>query len=40
MFTDPGTTFARVAARMSPDSQIRVLAHGETLTIAGENDRS
>jgi L-ascorbate metabolism protein UlaG (beta-lactamase superfamily) len=33
MFHDPGAEFARRAARTAPDTQVRVLAHGETLTI-------
>ncbi|BCJ55345.1 membrane protein [Actinoplanes sp. NBRC 14428] len=33
MFREPGPEFARLAARTSPDTQVRVLAHGETLTI-------
>ena len=33
MFHDPGTDFARFAARTAPDSRVRVLTHGETLTI-------
>ena len=33
MFTEPGTEFARRAASAAPDTQVRVLAHGETLTI-------
>jgi L-ascorbate metabolism protein UlaG (beta-lactamase superfamily) len=33
MFHEPGTEFARRAARTAPDTQVRVLAHGETLTI-------
>lgn len=34
MFREPGEEFARRAATASPDTQVRVLAHGETLTIA------
>jgi L-ascorbate metabolism protein UlaG (beta-lactamase superfamily) len=34
MFTEPGAEFARQAARIAPDSHVRVLRHGETLTIA------
>ena len=33
MFHEPGRRFAELAARSSPDSQVRVLSHGETLTI-------
>jgi hypothetical protein len=33
MFRDPGTDFARYAATVAPDSQVRVLAHGQTLTV-------
>ncbi|MEU4216578.1 MBL fold metallo-hydrolase [Actinoplanes sp. NPDC026623] len=33
MFHDPGTEFARHAARTSPDTQVRVLRHGETLSF-------
>jgi L-ascorbate metabolism protein UlaG (beta-lactamase superfamily) len=33
MFHDPGTEFARMAAQTSPDTHVRVLAHGESLTI-------
>jgi L-ascorbate metabolism protein UlaG (beta-lactamase superfamily) len=33
MFTDPGTEFARHAATVAPHAEVRVLAHGETLTI-------
>ncbi len=33
MFRDPGEEFARHAERKAPDSQVRVLAQGETLTI-------
>src|ERR687889_190010 len=33
MFTEPGGQFAEHAARIAPDSQVRVRAHGETLTI-------
>ena len=33
MFTDPGEEFARHAARTAPDSQVRVLNQGETLTV-------
>jgi L-ascorbate metabolism protein UlaG (beta-lactamase superfamily) len=33
MFRDPGDEFARRAARMAPDTQVRVLSQGETLTI-------
>jgi L-ascorbate metabolism protein UlaG (beta-lactamase superfamily) len=33
MFTDPGEEFARRAARTAPDTQVRVLTHGESLTI-------
>ncbi|WP_250033272.1 MBL fold metallo-hydrolase [Paractinoplanes maris] len=33
MFRDPGEEFARVALRSAPDSQVRVLAHGGTLTV-------
>ncbi len=33
MFRDPGEEFARVAQRTAPDSRVRVLAQGETLTV-------
>ena len=33
MFKDPGEEFARHAARSAPDAQVRVLGHGESLTI-------
>ncbi|GID95249.1 MBL fold metallo-hydrolase [Amorphoplanes digitatis] len=33
MFHDPGTEFARHAARTSPDTRVRVLAQGETLSF-------
>jgi L-ascorbate metabolism protein UlaG (beta-lactamase superfamily) len=33
MFDGPGEQFARAAAETAPDSQVRVLAQGETLTI-------
>jgi L-ascorbate metabolism protein UlaG (beta-lactamase superfamily) len=33
MFTEPGRRFAELAERSAPDTQVRVLAHGETLTI-------
>ena len=33
MFRDPGDEFARRAARTAPDTQVRVLSQGETLTI-------
>jgi L-ascorbate metabolism protein UlaG (beta-lactamase superfamily) len=33
MFSDPGEEFARRAARTAPDAQVRVLDHGETLTV-------
>ncbi len=33
MFRDPGSEFARFALQKAPDSQVRVLAQGETLTI-------
>ncbi|HEU4346753.1 MAG TPA: MBL fold metallo-hydrolase [Actinoplanes sp.] len=33
MCTDPGTEFARIAAEAAPQSQVRVLDQGETLTI-------
>lgn len=33
MFRDPGENFVRHAGRAAPDSQVRVLAPGETLTI-------
>jgi L-ascorbate metabolism protein UlaG (beta-lactamase superfamily) len=33
MFSDPGEEFARRAARTMPDTRVRVLDHGETLTI-------
>ena len=35
MFREPGDRFAEHAGRTAPDSQVRVLAHGETLTIRG-----
>jgi L-ascorbate metabolism protein UlaG (beta-lactamase superfamily) len=33
LFADPGEVFARHAATMSPDTRVRVLAHGETLSV-------
>ncbi|AEV87677.1 membrane protein [Actinoplanes sp. SE50] len=33
MFDEPGTRFAEFAARACPDTRVRVLAHGETLTV-------
>ncbi|MBM2622097.1 MBL fold metallo-hydrolase [Actinoplanes sp. LDG1-06] len=33
MFREPGANFARLAERTAPDSVVRVLAPGETLTI-------
>jgi len=33
MFADPGAEFARLAARTAPDTQVRVLAHGESMAI-------
>ncbi|WP_306215959.1 MBL fold metallo-hydrolase [Actinoplanes sp. RD1] len=33
MFSGPGEEFARVAATTSPDTHVRVLAQGETLTV-------
>ncbi|WP_305782402.1 MBL fold metallo-hydrolase [Symbioplanes lichenis] len=33
MFSGPGAEFARVAATTSPDTHVRVLAPGETLTV-------
>ena len=33
MFHDPGTEFARRAATAAPDTHVRVLAHGETLSF-------
>ena len=33
MFREPGARFAEEAARVAPEAQVRVLAHGETLTI-------
>jgi L-ascorbate metabolism protein UlaG (beta-lactamase superfamily) len=33
MFHGPGREFARLAERAAPDTHVRVLAHGETLTI-------
>jgi L-ascorbate metabolism protein UlaG (beta-lactamase superfamily) len=33
MFAEPGEEFARRALRVTPDTHVRVLAHGETLTI-------
>lgn len=39
MFADPGPDFARLAARTSPDTHVRVLRHGETLVIDGKDAR-
>jgi L-ascorbate metabolism protein UlaG (beta-lactamase superfamily) len=39
MFNDPGRDFARLAATMSPDTQVRVLTQGETLRIDGKDAR-
>jgi L-ascorbate metabolism protein UlaG (beta-lactamase superfamily) len=36
MFHDPGHRFARLAGQAAPDTQVRVLAHGETLTVEGQ----
>lgn len=33
MFREPGARFAEAAARIAPDAEVRVLGHGETLTI-------
>jgi hypothetical protein len=33
MFHDPGTEFARRAATAAPDTRVRVLAQGETLSF-------
>jgi L-ascorbate metabolism protein UlaG (beta-lactamase superfamily) len=33
MFSPPGLRFAELAARAAPDARVRVLAHGETLTV-------
>jgi len=33
MFAGPGAEFARIAARTAPDTQVRVLAQGESLAI-------
>jgi L-ascorbate metabolism protein UlaG (beta-lactamase superfamily) len=33
MFADPGAEFARIARQVAPDSQVRVLDQGGTLTI-------
>jgi L-ascorbate metabolism protein UlaG (beta-lactamase superfamily) len=33
MFTEPGEQFARLAHRKAPDSYVRVLTQGETLTV-------
>jgi L-ascorbate metabolism protein UlaG (beta-lactamase superfamily) len=33
MFHEPGREFARRAERTSPDTRVRVLGHGETLTV-------
>ncbi|MBG0560256.1 MBL fold metallo-hydrolase [Actinoplanes aureus] len=33
MFDEPGARFAEHAARTSPDTRVRVLTHGETLTV-------
>jgi hypothetical protein len=33
MFHDPGREFARLAERAAPDARVRVLGHGETLTM-------
>ena len=33
MFHEPGRRFATLAAKAAPDSRVRVLGHGETLTI-------
>jgi L-ascorbate metabolism protein UlaG (beta-lactamase superfamily) len=33
MFHEPGREFARLAERTAPDTRVRVLAQGETLTI-------
>jgi L-ascorbate metabolism protein UlaG (beta-lactamase superfamily) len=33
MFSEPGIRFAEEAARVAPEAHVRVLTHGETLTI-------
>jgi L-ascorbate metabolism protein UlaG (beta-lactamase superfamily) len=33
MFHEPGREFARLAERSAPDTRVRVLGHGETLTV-------
>ena len=33
MFAAPGEDFARIAATVAPDSRVKVLAHGDSLTI-------
>ena len=33
MFRDPGTSFARHAERTAPGTRVRVLTHGETMTV-------
>ncbi|MFC7527507.1 MBL fold metallo-hydrolase [Actinoplanes sp. GCM10030250] len=33
MFSEPGNQFAEHAARVSPDTRVRVLTHGETLAL-------
>jgi hypothetical protein len=33
MFHEPGRAFARHAATIAPASRVRVLGHGETLTV-------
>jgi hypothetical protein len=33
MFSEPGTAFARHAARTAPQARVHVLAHGETLVV-------
>lgn len=38
MFDEPGEEFARRAARIAPDTQVRVLTQGETLSITPEDE--
>jgi L-ascorbate metabolism protein UlaG (beta-lactamase superfamily) len=38
MFDEPGAEFGRRAARTAPDTHVRVLAQGETLTITPEDE--
>jgi L-ascorbate metabolism protein UlaG (beta-lactamase superfamily) len=37
MFRDPGEEFARRAVRAAPDTRVRVLGHGETLTLGPDS---